>query len=142
MSNKFQLLMWKNFLLQYHHPIQTLLDVLLPVLFCGILIVLRMNIKTDVVKTNTIYPSYAPDSFMLPLVFLSFFILLIRFICNSTDQIRYFVQYGRVKQEERPYVAERRIVFYPANPILKNFTGKVALGSVFKERMLSIHPKL
>lgn len=66
MSNKFQLLLWKNFILQYRHPIQTLFDVLLPVLFCGILVVLRMNIKTDVVENKTTFEPYAPDSFVLP----------------------------------------------------------------------------
>lgn len=66
MSKKFQLLMWKNFLLQYRNPVQTLFEVLLPILFCGILIILRMNVKTDVVKKPTIYSSYFPDSFVLP----------------------------------------------------------------------------
>lgn len=46
--DKFRLLMWKNFMLQYRHKIQTIAEILVPVLFSVILILIRSIVSPDV----------------------------------------------------------------------------------------------
>lgn len=38
---KFRLLMWKNYLLQWRHPFQTVLEIVIPLLFMSLLVLLR-----------------------------------------------------------------------------------------------------
>lgn len=45
--NKFQLLMWKNFLLQWRHKVQTIIEIMVPVLFSVILILIRSIVDPD-----------------------------------------------------------------------------------------------
>ncbi|KAF2894182.1 hypothetical protein ILUMI_11989 [Ignelater luminosus] len=40
-GEKFMLLMWKNFLLQWRHPIQTVIEILIPLTFTSLLVVFR-----------------------------------------------------------------------------------------------------
>ncbi|KAF5269887.1 hypothetical protein FQR65_LT05685 [Abscondita terminalis] len=54
--DKFILLMWKNFLLQWRHPIQTALEIIVPIIFTIILVVLR----------SLVHPDEYPASFFLP----------------------------------------------------------------------------
>lgn len=46
--DKFCLLLWKNCLLQWRHKIQTIIEILVPVLFCTILVVLRCLVNPEV----------------------------------------------------------------------------------------------
>lgn len=39
--DKFRLLLWKNWLLQWRHPIQTVIEVLAPVIFAALLVLIR-----------------------------------------------------------------------------------------------------
>lgn len=39
--DKFRLLMWKNWLLQYRHKTQTVVQLLVPVLFSALLVLIR-----------------------------------------------------------------------------------------------------
>lgn len=39
--DKFMLLMWKNYLLQWRHKAQMAIEVLVPVILCGILVIIR-----------------------------------------------------------------------------------------------------
>ncbi|KAJ8922450.1 hypothetical protein NQ315_004397 [Exocentrus adspersus] len=45
--DKFLLLMWKNWVLQYRKPIQTLVEVVAPVLFCILLVVIRRLVDPE-----------------------------------------------------------------------------------------------
>lgn len=56
--DKFRLLMWKNFLIQYRHPIQTVLEIMVPVLFSVILILIRSIVDPDIYSKNTVYKPF------------------------------------------------------------------------------------
>lgn len=56
--DKFRLLMWKNFLLQYRHKIQTIIEILVPVLFSVILILIRSIVSPDLYPEKTVYKSF------------------------------------------------------------------------------------
>ncbi|KAF5294595.1 hypothetical protein FQA39_LY13354 [Lamprigera yunnana] len=54
--DKFLLLMWKNFLLQWRHPLQTIIEILSPIIFTLVLVILRALVQ----------PERFPASFFLP----------------------------------------------------------------------------
>lgn len=56
--DKFRLLMWKNFLLQYRHKFQTVAEILVPVLFSVILILIRSIVDPDLYPNKTTYNSF------------------------------------------------------------------------------------
>lgn len=56
--DKFRLLMWKNFLLQYRHKIQTFVEIMVPVLFSVILVLIRSIVSPDVFPENTYYKPF------------------------------------------------------------------------------------
>lgn len=55
---KFRLLMWKNCLIQYRHPIHTVFDVMAPVLFTLLLVMIRIVVDPTVTENNTLYESF------------------------------------------------------------------------------------
>lgn len=55
---KFRLLMWKNFLLQYRHKIQTIIEIMVPVLFSVILVLIRSIVSPDLFPNKTVYNSF------------------------------------------------------------------------------------
>lgn len=57
--DKFLLLMWKNWILQIRHPVQTVFEILVPVLFCTFLVFLR-NIVASNKKSGVSYPMFDP----------------------------------------------------------------------------------
>jgi ATP-binding cassette subfamily A (ABC1) protein 3 len=48
--------MWKNYLLQYRHPFQTVLEIAIPVLFSALLVLIRSLVSPDIFPNPTIYP--------------------------------------------------------------------------------------
>ena len=56
--SRFKLLLWKNWTIQKRHKIQTVIEVLLPVLFASLLVIIRDLAPADVVQNATIYPAY------------------------------------------------------------------------------------
>lgn len=49
------LLSWKNWLIQFRHPIQTALEILIPVLVCGFLILIRALVEVTVVEEPLVF---------------------------------------------------------------------------------------
>lgn len=52
--SKFSLLMWKNWILQWRHKIQTIVEILVPVLFSSLLVLMRSLVSpTDFPNVTT-----------------------------------------------------------------------------------------
>lgn len=56
--DKFRLLMWKNGLLQWRHPTQTIIEIMVPVLFSVILVMIRSIVSPDVYSSPTKYTPF------------------------------------------------------------------------------------
>lgn len=54
--DKFRLLMWKNFMLQWRHKLQTVIEILIPVLFSALLVLIRSLVTPDVFPDDRTYP--------------------------------------------------------------------------------------
>ncbi|KAG5867004.1 hypothetical protein JTB14_015336 [Gonioctena quinquepunctata] len=59
--DKFLLLTWKNWVLQYRNPVQTTIEILLPILFAIILVVIR-SLADPTPYDDIVFPSYLPIS--------------------------------------------------------------------------------
>lgn len=55
--DKFLLLMWKNWLLQYRRPIQTIVEIVAPLLFAMLLVVIRSLVDPEQ-KSLINYPPF------------------------------------------------------------------------------------
>ncbi|XP_055389657.1 phospholipid-transporting ATPase ABCA3-like isoform X2 [Condylostylus longicornis] len=53
--NKFSLLMWKNWKLQWNHKIQLLLEIVLPSIFCLLLVLVRTLVDPQGVTNSTVF---------------------------------------------------------------------------------------
>lgn len=62
---KFYLLMWKNYLLQWRHKIQTLFQILIPVLFIANLVFFRVLFEPETQSKNTVFNSFSIDKIPL-----------------------------------------------------------------------------
>uniref|UniRef100_A0A182NIG1 ABC transporter domain-containing protein n=1 Tax=Anopheles dirus TaxID=7168 RepID=A0A182NIG1_9DIPT len=58
---KFVLLLWKNWILQKRHYIQTLFEILIPVLCCSILLLVRGLVDPEYVDKNTVFKPLETD---------------------------------------------------------------------------------
>ena len=56
--SKFQLLLWKNWVVQKRHKVQTLVEIALPVFFAALLVLIRDLAPADVFNNATVYPAY------------------------------------------------------------------------------------
>lgn len=59
---KFRLLMWKNYLLQWRHPFQTVLEIAIPVLFSALLVLIRSLVTPDIFPETFIFPAMKLDN--------------------------------------------------------------------------------
>jgi hypothetical protein len=50
--NKFLLLSWKNWLIQLRHPIQTVVEILIPIFVCSFLLLIRALVEVQVVENE------------------------------------------------------------------------------------------
>lgn len=57
---KFWLLLWKNYVLQKRHKIQTVVEIFIPLIFTLILVGIRGLIKSENYATQSYYPSFDP----------------------------------------------------------------------------------
>ncbi|XP_067006390.2 phospholipid-transporting ATPase ABCA3 isoform X2 [Anabrus simplex] len=57
---KFVLLMWKNWLLQSRHKIQTAVEILIPVLFSGLIVIIRSLIESGEISDPTLFTPFNP----------------------------------------------------------------------------------
>uniref|UniRef100_A0A3B4BB98 Uncharacterized protein n=1 Tax=Periophthalmus magnuspinnatus TaxID=409849 RepID=A0A3B4BB98_9GOBI len=65
-----RLLVWKNYLQQKRKILVTLIEILLPLLFSGILIGLRQRVPNSTFPNATVYGSFQVDSLPHPLLHL------------------------------------------------------------------------
>lgn len=56
--SRFKLLLWKNWVVQKRHKIQTLVEIALPVFFASLLVIIRDLAPSDVFQNATVYPAY------------------------------------------------------------------------------------
>ncbi len=56
--SRFKLLLWKNWVVQKRHKIQTLVEIALPVFFASLLVIIRDLAPADVSHNATVYPAY------------------------------------------------------------------------------------
>jgi ATP-binding cassette, subfamily A (ABC1), member 3 len=59
--DKFLLLLWKNWLIQIRHPVQTIFEVLVPVLVCALVVLIRGYVNTNEFKKDTRYSAIEND---------------------------------------------------------------------------------
>ncbi|XP_063703387.1 phospholipid-transporting ATPase ABCA1-like [Culicoides brevitarsis] len=109
---KFCLLMWKNFLLQWRHKIQTLLEIFIPALFSMLVVMIRSLVDPDVYDEATIYKPLGLSSMReltkIPKFQLKFFKEINdRFKKQGLDNINF------------------EMVYSPKNPVLENFVQRV-----------------
>ncbi|KAK9729459.1 hypothetical protein QE152_g15934 [Popillia japonica] len=60
--DKFLLLTWKNWLLQWRHPIQTLIEILAPVFFAALLVLIRGLVVPEE-RPDKLFEPFELDSF-------------------------------------------------------------------------------
>lgn len=63
--SKFSLLMWKNWTLQWRHKIQTVVEILVPVLFAALLVLIRGLTDPVYHRTNVTYDALPLDRLKL-----------------------------------------------------------------------------
>ncbi|KAK7870569.1 hypothetical protein R5R35_009078 [Gryllus longicercus] len=59
-GSKLGLLLWKNWKLQARHPLQTVVEILIPVLFSCLIVVVRSLVEPEHISTVTTYPAFSP----------------------------------------------------------------------------------
>jgi ATP-binding cassette subfamily A (ABC1) protein 3 len=59
--SKFVLLTWKNWTLQRRHPIQTVVEILAPVLLASLLVLIRSLVSPENVDTRTVFDPFSVE---------------------------------------------------------------------------------
>lgn len=60
--DKFRLLMWKNYLLQWRHKIQSIVEIAVPIVLCGLLVFTRSMVDPDVFDKPTLFSPFRIDT--------------------------------------------------------------------------------
>jgi len=60
---KFNLLLWKNYILQKRHKVQTVVELVTPIAFSAILVLIRFLINSTIIPEPTIYLPFNPEQF-------------------------------------------------------------------------------
>lgn len=109
---KFCLLMWKNFLLQRRHKLQTFLEIIIPALFSLLVVMIRSLVDPDVYEENTIYKPLGLNS-MSDLAKIPEFKL--KFFKEINDK---FKKQGNVS-------INFEMVYSPKNDVLQNLVQRI-----------------
>lgn len=83
--NKFQLLLWKNWTIQKRHYIQTLFEILIPVLCCSMLILVRGLVDPEMVDQPTVYHPMQANYLVIPEYDKSTTIMMARCVTTLDD---------------------------------------------------------
>ena len=65
-GTQFTLLLWKNFVLQGRKKCVTVFEILVPVFFAALLLMIRALSSSELIETNTEYPSFPLASEVIP----------------------------------------------------------------------------
>lgn len=125
---QFGLLVWKNYLQQKRQILVTLVEILLPLLFSGILIVLRQKVPFKDYPNATIYESYAVDA--LPKRFLQH--LQLAYVPGNSSVVRQVAEDVRGSlflSSVRGFETEEQFEDYVRNDPL---SGKLLAAVVFE----------
>uniref|UniRef100_A0A7N9AV36 ATP-binding cassette, sub-family A (ABC1), member 3b n=1 Tax=Mastacembelus armatus TaxID=205130 RepID=A0A7N9AV36_9TELE len=125
---QFGLLVWKNYLQQKRQILVTLVEILLPLLFSGILIVLRQKVPFKDYPNATIYESYAVDT--LPKRFLQH--LQLAYVPGNSSVVRQVAEDVRGSlflSSVRGFETEEQFEEYVRNDPL---SGKLLAAVVFE----------
>jgi ATP-binding cassette, subfamily A (ABC1), member 3 len=90
--DKFLLLSWKNWLIQFRRPIQTVLEIMIPVLVCAFLVLIRVLVEVEKVEFPLIF---SPTE--MEWIDDAHFINMTRGIVNNTQGVpphRLFIAYS------------------------------------------------
>lgn len=109
---KFCLLMWKNFLLQWRHKLQTLLEILIPALFSLLVVLIRSLVDPDVYQEATIYKPLGLNS-MSDLAKLPEF------------KLKYLKEFNDKMKKQGVVDINFEMVYSPKNPVLQDFVQKI-----------------
>lgn len=60
--DKFLLLSWKNWIIQIRHPIQTVFEIIVPIIVCALLIVIRGLVKSVEHENDFLYATFPTDN--------------------------------------------------------------------------------
>lgn len=60
--DKFRLLMWKNGLLQWRHKWQLIIEIIVPVLFSALMVMIRSLVTPELIANATVYNSFDINS--------------------------------------------------------------------------------
>jgi ATP-binding cassette subfamily A (ABC1) protein 3 len=109
--DKFKLLMWKNWLLQWRHKIQSLIEILIPVLFSALLVLIRSLVTPDIFPERFIYSPLGLKSFLDMLK-----------LPEVRDAIR-IMKYVKTRANLTP---SNTIFYSPENPALNSMMSLVS----------------
>uniref|UniRef100_A0A8C9ZNJ8 ATP binding cassette subfamily A member 3 n=1 Tax=Sander lucioperca TaxID=283035 RepID=A0A8C9ZNJ8_SANLU len=125
---QFGLLVWKNYLQQKRQILVTLVEILLPLLFSGILIVLRQKVPFKDYPNATVYESYAVDTLPSSL----FHSLQLAYVPGNSSVVRQVAEEVRgslALSSVRGFETEEQFEDYVRNDPL---SGKLLAAVVFE----------
>ncbi|XP_077475481.1 phospholipid-transporting ATPase ABCA3 [Stigmatopora argus] len=128
-ARQFGLLIWKNYLHQKRQILVTLAEIILPLLFSGILIALRQKVPFKDFPNATVYPSLSPD--FLPRYFLRR--LQLAYVPANSTAVRWVAEDVRLNlalPSVRGFESETQLEdFVRKDPL----SGKLLAAVVFQE---------
>ncbi|XP_047427991.1 phospholipid-transporting ATPase ABCA3 [Mugil cephalus] len=130
-ARQFGLLLWKNYLQQKRQILVTLVEILLPLLFSGILIVLRQKVHFKVYPNDTIYESFAVDS--LPEQHQYMRILQLAYVPSNSSVVR------QVAEDVRSSLLLRSVRGFETEEQFENFVRNNTLSSTLLAAVVFEH---